>query len=152
MARKQFRLERILDWKSNQEKMMKLEKSIVEKKAMDTGEEIKKCLNKIDDLALTAFKKVRSGVLVRDMITISSNLRHINKTIHSLQLDLKDLMAKIEDLNTEILEVSRMKKVLAKLQERFRIEEMGEELRREIKLLDEIGARQSATKGNGKIS
>ena len=142
MARRPFRFQKVLDWKSRQEKMKRIEKSILEREVAGTNLQIARCLSEIDDLARTAFEKVGSEVMARDMRLLSGHLQNVSQTVLDLQADLKVLMSKIGNLNAEILEVRRMKKVLEKLQERFRMDEIREDLKREIKFLDQVGSRR----------
>jgi flagellar export protein FliJ len=143
MGRRPFRLERILDWKTKEERMKELEKTMIERKAREKSRDIEGCLARVAALGRRTDGGDGEGMRARDMAQLSAHLRHLSRTIHGMQVDLRALIAERDGVARQILEVRRMKRALESLRERHREAVAREEVRAEISFLDEIGARKA---------
>jgi prefoldin subunit 5 len=131
-----------MNWKSKQEMMKKLEKSQYERQIEEREQDLDACMSKIRELVPQDGDEFSPKLLVKDMLRMSNDLRHLSETVHGIKIELEALVWQVESLNAEISEIMKMKKMLESLYDRHKLEVMKEEMKEEIALFDEIGGRR----------
>ncbi|WP_126993764.1 flagellar export protein FliJ [Thermosipho globiformans] len=134
-----FRLQKLLDFASKQEELIKQElfKVRLEKKKIE--EEIQKTVDYLKSLDNEIFGKQINGLYLNMLLEIKNSGE---KYIESLKDKLYEISLMEEKVLKDYLEKRKERKSLEKLKERFKNKEYIELQRKDIKNIDEIAERK----------
>ncbi|HCF38402.1 flagellar export protein FliJ [Thermosipho africanus Ob7] len=134
-----FRLQKLLDFASKQEELIKQElfKVRMEKKKIE--EEIQKTVDYLKSLENEIFGKQINGLYLNMLLEIKNSGE---KYIESLKDKLYEISLMEEKVLKDYLEKRKERKSLEKLKERFKNKEYIELQRKDIKNIDEIAERK----------
>lgn len=134
-----FRLQKLLDFASKQEELIKQElfKVRMEKKKIE--EEIQKTVDYLKSLENEIFGKQINGLYLNMLLEIKN---YGEKYIESLKDKLYEISLMEEKVLKNYLEKRKERKSLEKLKERFKNKEYIELQRKDIKNIDEIAERK----------
>ncbi|MBB6062300.1 flagellar FliJ protein [Thermosipho japonicus] len=134
-----FRLQKLLDFASKQEELIKQElfKVRMEKKKIE--EEIQKTVDYLKSLENEIFGKQINGLYLNMLLEIKNSGE---KYIESLKDKLYEISLMEEKILKDYLEKRKERKSLEKLKERFKNKEYIELQRKDIKNIDEIAERK----------
>lgn len=134
-----FRLQKLLDFASKQEELIKQElfKVRMEKKKIE--EEIQKTVDYLKSLENEIFGKQINGLYLNMLLEIKNSGE---KYIESLKDKLYEISLMEEKVLKNYLEKRKERKSLEKLKERFKNKEYIELQRKDIKNIDEIAERK----------
>lgn len=142
MARFDFKLQRVLEYKGYKEDQIKIELSQAnqlysqeEGILWDMEEKIDDCLMRLQHEQIA---KLNQTISIDELIWYHNYLSGLKQLIARQKKRLEELLAKIEEIRQRLIKASQEKRVLERLKEKKWLEFKEEIVRQEQSFLDEV--------------
>ena len=146
MKKFNFRYQKILQVRIDKENEVRNKLGKINKVILEKEQTLETVNHQYEDFLNSLNDSVKEGVYVGDMQAVSNNKQYLIKKIEQLKQELKVLMAQRLDIQKELIEANKQRKIMEKLREKEVIQYQALEAQEESRVVDQIVTYQSTKK------